>query len=202
MVQSHLRYFTRLQLFSMRGLGIAVGGAQAILKPNGNRNRVINSKCEWTFSTKSLKIVWLWCIFIIQIEIGWDQMNDGDAFLLDVGKAIYVWNGLSASGTEKRKVREHNVSYMPTGQQVSHQRGILGFRWTRPTKHASKGMHPGFQPRRDVSRSHEQGVSVAPTKVTNCPPKFFLKKENVSTCWVLNSNPSTLQISANTCLVS
>ena len=57
MVQSHLRYITRLQLFSMRGLGIAVGGAQAILSPNGNRNRVINSKCEWTFSTKSLKIV-------------------------------------------------------------------------------------------------------------------------------------------------
>ena len=38
-------------------------------------------------------------------------MNDGDAFLLDVGKAIYVWNGLSASGTEKRKVRTQCFLY-------------------------------------------------------------------------------------------
>ena len=45
----------------MRGIGIPIAitkiGAEAILKPNGNRNRVINNRCEWTLSTKSLKIV-------------------------------------------------------------------------------------------------------------------------------------------------
>ncbi len=54
-----------------------------------------------------LKLAYFWLSSVpclSQVDIGWDKMNDGDAFLLDVGKAIYVWNGLSSSLTEKRKV--------------------------------------------------------------------------------------------------
>ena len=72
-------------------------------------------------------------------------MNDGDAFLLDVGKAIYVWNGLSASGTEKRKVREHNIAKSSAGVALEVNR--------RNPLHAvhkacKQGIHSGFETQR------------------------------------------------------
>ena len=41
----------------------------------------------------------------LQLPIGWDQMNDGDAFILDVGTALFVWNGKTCSRTERIKVK-------------------------------------------------------------------------------------------------
>jgi hypothetical protein len=44
---------------------------------------------------------------IKEIEIGWDKMNSGDAFILDIGEALYVWNGKSCSRTERIKAMEY-----------------------------------------------------------------------------------------------
>ena len=41
---------------------------------------------------------------IFQVSIGWAQMNDGDAFILDVGTVLFVWNGKTCSRTERIKV--------------------------------------------------------------------------------------------------
>ena len=84
---------------------------------------------------------------IIQIEIGWDKMNDGDAFLLDVGKAIYVWNGLSASGTEKRKVRTQCFLNAKMSAGVTPEVNLRN-----PThagdKACKQGIHSGFETQR------------------------------------------------------
>ena len=44
---------------------------------------------------------------IVQVPIGWSSMNKGDAYILDIGEAFYVWNGDGCSRTERIK-----VSYM------------------------------------------------------------------------------------------
>ena len=41
---------------------------------------------------------------IAQVEINWDHMNDGDAYILDVGPVFFVWNGKTCSRTERIKV--------------------------------------------------------------------------------------------------
>ena len=50
--QLRLRMWFRLQCFSMEGIGIAISIAKIDAQPtretNGNRNRVINLRCEWT----------------------------------------------------------------------------------------------------------------------------------------------------------
>ena len=52
MVHSYLRFITRLRLlfFSNAAIEIVIAkmGAQPILEHNGNRNRSLNRRCEWT----------------------------------------------------------------------------------------------------------------------------------------------------------
>ena len=41
---------------------------------------------------------------ILQVPIEWSSMNCGDAYILDVGEAFFVWQGRECSRTEKLKV--------------------------------------------------------------------------------------------------
>jgi len=43
----------------------------------------------------------------VKVSIAWRCMNEGDVYILDVGKILYVWNGKSSSRTERIKVRSH-----------------------------------------------------------------------------------------------
>ena len=40
----------------------------------------------------------------IQVPIAWSSMNDGDAYILDVGGVLFVWCGKHSSRTERIKV--------------------------------------------------------------------------------------------------
>ncbi|XP_014681029.1 PREDICTED: villin-1-like isoform X2 [Priapulus caudatus] len=40
-------------------------------------------------------------IRVLEVPISWSSFNEGDSFILDVGKAIFVWNGKSANRIEK-----------------------------------------------------------------------------------------------------
>ena len=40
----------------------------------------------------------------LQIDIGWEHMNAGDAYIMDVGVILFVWLGKHCSLTEKRQV--------------------------------------------------------------------------------------------------
>ena len=42
---------------------------------------------------------------ISEVPIGWSSMNEGDAYILDIGEVFFVWNGKSCSRTERIKVR-------------------------------------------------------------------------------------------------
>lgn len=44
---------------------------------------------------------------IREVPIAWSSMNDGDAYILDIGEAFYVWNGKSCSRTEKIKAMDY-----------------------------------------------------------------------------------------------
>lgn len=43
---------------------------------------------------------------VLQVDLSWKSLNDGDVFLLDNGLHIYQWNGKSAGIAEKRKAGE------------------------------------------------------------------------------------------------
>ena len=45
---------------------------------------------------------------VAQVPIGWSSMNKGDAYILDIGEAFYVWNGDGCSRTERIKVSSMN----------------------------------------------------------------------------------------------
>lgn len=40
----------------------------------------------------------------VQVEVSWNSFNNGDIFLLDLGKAIVQWNGPQSNRREKLKV--------------------------------------------------------------------------------------------------
>ena len=46
-------------------------------------------------------------MIIFQVQIEWSNMNDGDAYILDIGEAFFVWNGKSCSRTERVKAMEY-----------------------------------------------------------------------------------------------
>lgn len=39
-----------------------------------------------------------------QVEVSWDSFNQGDVFLLDLGKVIIQWNGPESNSGERLKV--------------------------------------------------------------------------------------------------
>lgn len=39
----------------------------------------------------------------VQVEVSWNSFNNGDIFLLDLGKAIVQWNGPKSNRREKLK---------------------------------------------------------------------------------------------------
>lgn len=45
-----------------------------------------------------------------EVEKTWSSFNDGDVFILDLGKVQYVWMGKESSRTEKIKVRNSNMN--------------------------------------------------------------------------------------------
>ena len=40
----------------------------------------------------------------LQVEMSWDSFNQGDVFLLDLGKVIIQWNGPESNSGERLKV--------------------------------------------------------------------------------------------------
>lgn len=40
----------------------------------------------------------------VQVEVSWTSFNNGDIFLLDLGKTIVQWNGPRSNRREKLKV--------------------------------------------------------------------------------------------------
>lgn len=40
----------------------------------------------------------------VQVEVSWNSFNNGDIFLLDMGKSIVQWNGPQSNRREKLKV--------------------------------------------------------------------------------------------------
>lgn len=40
----------------------------------------------------------------VQVEVSWNSFNNGDIFLLDLGKSIVQWNGPQSNRREKLKV--------------------------------------------------------------------------------------------------
>ena len=44
----------------------------------------------------------------VQVEVSWNSFNNGDIFLLDMGKAIVQWNGPQSNRREKLKVILHS----------------------------------------------------------------------------------------------
>lgn len=40
----------------------------------------------------------------LQVEVSWNSFNNGDIFLLDLGKSIVQWNGPQSNRREKLKV--------------------------------------------------------------------------------------------------
>lgn len=40
---------------------------------------------------------------VIQVPLGWCEMNSGDVFILDAGPTIFVWRGANSSLAEKRE---------------------------------------------------------------------------------------------------
>lgn len=41
----------------------------------------------------------------VQVEVSWKSFNNGDIFLLDLGKSIVQWNGPQSNRREKLKVQ-------------------------------------------------------------------------------------------------
>lgn len=41
----------------------------------------------------------------VQVEVSWNSFNNGDIFLLDLGKSIVQWNGPQSNRREKLKVQ-------------------------------------------------------------------------------------------------
>ena len=66
-------------------------------------------------------------------------------------------------------------------RQVSHQRWIWGIRCAQASKHASEGIHPGFEPRADITRSPKQGYQW-PREKDMCPTKIKKKNKTTSIC--------------------
>ena len=44
---------------------------------------------------------------INEVPIGWANMNAGDAYILDLGECLYVWNGSGCSRTERIRAMEY-----------------------------------------------------------------------------------------------
>ncbi len=57
-----------------------------------------------------------WSMMFQVREIGWDKMNGGDCFILDVGEILFVWNGTQSNLTERRKVCLHLIQISPGGR--------------------------------------------------------------------------------------
>ena len=81
-------------------------------------------------------------------------------------------------------------------QQVSHQRWISGIHCMQATKHASEESTLALKLRGDVTRSPKQGYQW-PHKKDSCPPKYFLKKVNLSHCKLFIHSKSTCLLHLN-----
>ncbi|XP_065886890.1 gelsolin, cytoplasmic-like [Dysidea avara] len=55
------------------------------------------------FETRLLHVKGRRNVRVSQTQLSWAAMNDGDVFILDMGRQIYVWNGLEAGRLEKIK---------------------------------------------------------------------------------------------------
>ena len=83
------------------------------------------------------------------------------------------------------------LGWPPRRQQVLHQRWIFGIGCMQATKHASEGIHPGFETQTHITRSPKR-VSVAKQKGFNlyefpevCPPNFLSKSKQTSVLCVI-----------------
>lgn len=74
------------------------------------------------------------CPRIKTIEMSWSSMNDGDAYILDIGQAFFIWFGSSCSRTERRKAMEYarrlrddrgkgNLIFVEDGEESPEQMG-------------------------------------------------------------------------------
>lgn len=56
---------------------------------------------------------------VIQVPLGWKQINSGDVFILDAGPIIFVWRGANSSFAEKREaVRLADVLKDKPGEKI------------------------------------------------------------------------------------
>ena len=99
-------------------------------------------------------------------------MNDGDAFLLDVGKAIYVWNGLSASGTEKRKVRTQCFLHANRSAGVALEANLRN-----PLHAGDKACKRGDQPW--LWNPDETSLKVRNRGISSPPQKGLMSSKNL-----------------------
>ena len=76
-------------------------------------------------------------------------------------------------GTDRVFVSNTLPCWPPSGQQVSHQSWIWGFHYMQVTKHASEGIHPGFETQGRRHQKSKTRVSVAPQKGLMLSQIFF-----------------------------
>ena len=60
-------------------------------------------KVNLQHETKLYKITGGKFPMVIQVPLGWKEMNSGDVFILDAGPIIFVWRGSKSSFAEKRE---------------------------------------------------------------------------------------------------
>lgn len=64
---------------------------------------------DWIVHLNKEKLFHHSLLIHVQVEVSWSSFNNGDIFLLDMGKAIVQWNGPKSNRREKLKVILHSL---------------------------------------------------------------------------------------------
>ncbi|ESO94638.1 hypothetical protein LOTGIDRAFT_144968 [Lottia gigantea] len=85
---------SRFVSYFPKGLTVKAGGVKS------GFNHV-----EEVFKPKLLRVKGKTIPVVSEVEIGWENMNDGDSFILDLGQTIFAWMGGKCRRSERLRVR-------------------------------------------------------------------------------------------------
>lgn len=89
-----------LKYFSPKGIRVQEGGAAS------GFHHVVNEHRDALYQVKGTKTC-----RVAEVPISWDSINEGDAYVLDLGAAIFVWRGKSCRHSESLTVKFENLSF-------------------------------------------------------------------------------------------
>ncbi|XP_050417985.1 advillin isoform X1 [Patella vulgata] len=74
---------------------------------------------EEVFKPKLLRVKGKTIPIVSEVEIGWEGMNEGDSFILDLGQTLFAWMGGKCRRSERLKAMEYSRSLRDTRKKAN-----------------------------------------------------------------------------------